>query len=108
MCSYEALQRQRSNACRCTSDQVQLREKGTEGRKQRAERYDLRHKFWEGVVRCAKEKGGRHANIKPGSYGWIGAGSGMRGLGLNLAVKQDSSKAELYIDGGDHAENKRI
>jgi hypothetical protein len=88
--------------------QVQLREKGTEGRKQRAERYDIRHKFWEGVVHCAREKGGRHANTKPGSYGWIGAGSGIRGLGLNLAAKQESSKAELYIDRGDRDENKSI
>jgi hypothetical protein len=88
--------------------QIQLREKGSEGRKQRAERYDIRKKFWEGVVAHAKEKGGRHANIKPGTYSWIGAGSGIRGLGLNLAVKQQTSKAELYIDRGDRDENKAI
>ena len=88
--------------------QIQLREKGSEGRKQRAERYDIRKKFWEGVVACAKEKGGRHANIKPGSYNWIGAGSGIRGLGLNLAVGQLSCQAELYIDRGEREENKSI
>jgi Domain of unknown function (DUF4268) len=88
--------------------QIQLREKESEGRKQRAERYDIRKKFWEGVVASAKEKGGRHANIKPGSYSWIGAGSGIRGLGLNLAIKQQTSKAELYIDRGDREENKSI
>lgn len=88
--------------------QIQLREKGNEGRKQRAERYDIRKKFWEGVVTDAKGKGGRHANIKPGSYSWIGAGSGIRGLGLNLAVKQQTSTAELYIDRGDRSENKSI
>jgi Domain of unknown function (DUF4268) len=88
--------------------QIQLREKGSEGRKQRAERYDIQKKFWEGVVAYAKEKGGRHANIKPGTKFWIGAGSGIRGLGLNLAVKQQTSKAELYIDRGDRAENKSI
>lgn len=78
--------------------QIQLREKGNEGRKQRAERYDIRKKFWEGVVADAKGKAGRHANIKPGSYSWIGAGSGIRGLGLNLAVKQQTSDAELYTE----------
>jgi hypothetical protein len=88
--------------------QIQLREKGNEGRKQRAERYDIRKKFWEGVVADAKGKGGRHANIKPGSYSWIGAGSGIRGLGLNLAVKQQTSDAELYIDRGERSENKSI
>jgi hypothetical protein len=91
-----------------TEYQVQLREKGTEGRRQRTERYDIRHKFWEGVVLCAKEQDGLHANIKPGRHGWLGTGSGIRGLGLNLAVKQESSEAELYIDRGDHDENKRI
>jgi Domain of unknown function (DUF4268) len=88
--------------------QVQLREKGSEGRKQRAERYDIRQKFWEGVVACAKEHDGRHANIKPGKYAWIGAGSGIGGLGFVLAVTQDSGKAELYIDRGDRDENKSI
>ena len=88
--------------------QVQLREKGNEGRKLRAERYDLRKKYWEGVVALAKETEGRHANIKPGSYHWIGSGSGIRGLGLNLAITQQAANAELYIDRGDHDENKSI
>jgi len=88
--------------------QIQLREKGTEGRKQRAERYDIRRKFWEGAVACAKEMGGRHANIKPGSHGWISAGSGIRGLGFNLVVRQRESNAELYIDRGEREENKSM
>jgi hypothetical protein len=88
--------------------QVQLREKGNEERKQRAERYDLRKKYWEGVVALAKETSGRHAHIKPGRYHWIGAGSGVRGLGLNLALTQQSANAELYIDRGEHDENKSI
>lgn len=88
--------------------QIQLREKGSESRKQRAERYDIRQKFWEGVVAIAKEQHGRHANIKPGKYAWIGAGSGIRGLGLNLVITQEDGKAELYIDRGDRDENKSI
>ena len=88
--------------------QVQLREKGKEERKQRAERYDLRKKYWEGVVALSKETSGRHANTKPGSYHWIGAGSGIGGLGLNLVVTQQAANAELYIDRGEHDENKSI
>jgi hypothetical protein len=34
--------------------------------------------------------------------------SGIRGLSLNYVVNQDSSDAELYIDRGEQAENKRI
>jgi Domain of unknown function (DUF4268) len=88
--------------------QIQLREKGTEGRKQRAERYDLRKKFWQGVVNVSKESGGPHAERSPVSYGWLGAGSGIRGLGLNLAVTQQYSVAELYIDRSSKEENKAI
>jgi hypothetical protein len=88
--------------------QVQLKEKDNEGRKQRAERYDIRRRYWEGVVAVAKQQAGRHANIKPGSYSWIGAGSGIRGLPLTLAVTQQTANAELYIDRGDRDENKSI
>ena len=34
--------------------------------------------------------------------------SGIRGLALNLAVKQQTSKAELYIYRGTRDENKSI
>jgi len=42
--------------------------------------------------------------------GTIGSaqGSGIRGLGLNLAVGQLSCQAELYIDRGEREENKSI
>lgn len=88
--------------------QVQLREKEQVGRKKRAERYDVRHKFWEGLVAVCRARKSRHANIKPGSYHWLGASSGIRGLGLNYVVVQEYGIVELYIDRGDAAENKRI
>ncbi len=88
--------------------QVQLRQKEQVGRKQRAERYDLRLTFWEGLVAIARSRKTRHANIKPGAYHWLGAGSGIRGLGFNYVINQEYGVAELYIDRGDAAENKRI
>jgi hypothetical protein len=88
--------------------QVQLREKEQQGRRQRAERYDIRQKFWEGVVAIAREHQTRHANIKPGHYGWIGASSGVRGLNLNYVIGQEQGAVELYIDRGDGTENKQI
>ena len=61
--------------------QVQLREKGSEGRKQRAERYDIRQKFWEGVVAIAKEHNGRHAkHDREGEILADDVGHGARGL----------------------------
>ena len=39
---------------------------------------------------------------------WLGAGSGIRGLGFNYNIAQDCGAAELYIDRGETEENKRI
>ncbi len=88
--------------------QVQLREKEQVGRKKRAERYDVRLKFWEGLVAIARSRKTRHANIKPGVANWISATSGIRGLGLNYVIVQEYGIAELYIDRGEVTENKRI
>jgi hypothetical protein len=88
--------------------QVQLREKEQVGRKKRAERYDVRLKFWEGLVAITRNRKTRHANIKPGSFSWMGASSGIRGLGFNYVIVQEYGVAELYIDRGDTTENKRI
>jgi hypothetical protein len=88
--------------------QIQLREKEQVGRKKRAERYDVRLKFWEGLVAVARSRQTRHANIKPGSYHWLGASSGIRGLGFNYVIVQEYGITELYIDRGEVSENKRI
>ena len=88
--------------------QVQLREKEQVGRKKRVERYDVRLKFWEGLIGVARTRKTRHANIKPGSYHWLGASSGIRGLGLNYVIVQEYGVVELYIDRGGAEENKRI
>jgi hypothetical protein len=88
--------------------QVQLRQKEKQGRKQRAERHDLRQTFWEGIVSLARSNRTRHANIKPGHHQYIGASSGVRGLNLNYVIVQEYGFVELYIDRGDAAENKAI
>ncbi len=66
----------------------------------RPDRQGLRKTFWEGLLNRPKAKTSRHANISPGEAGWIGAGSGVRGLSLNFVVGQDESRVELYIDRG--------
>lgn len=88
--------------------QVQLREKEQVDRKKRAERYDVRLKFWEGLVAVARSRNTRHANLKPGSYHWLGASSGTRGLGFNYVIVKEYVITELYIDRGEVVENKRI
>jgi hypothetical protein len=91
-----------------TAYQVQLREKEQKGRKDRAERYGLRLRFWQGLLACAKSRTPLHSNISPGEYHWIGTSSGVRGLNLNYVIRQDEGSVELYIDRGDSETNKRL
>jgi hypothetical protein len=70
--------------------QVQLREKEQVGRRKRAERYDVRQRFWEGLIAVARERNTRHANIKPGAASWLraSAGVGCRGAGARSAERK--------------------
>jgi hypothetical protein len=70
--------------------------------------YEIRLHFWEWLVAVARERRTRHANIKPGPYHWLGASSGVRGLGFNYVIVQEHGVTELYLDRGDATENKRI
>ena len=71
-------------------------------KKELAERYDIRRKWWETLVSRPEAK--LHAHISPGIYSWIGTSSGIRGLNLNYAVTQDECSAGLYIDRGKDSE----
>ena len=48
--------------------QVQVREKEQRGRQERAERYGIRKRFWQGLLSRAAAKTPLHANISPGEY----------------------------------------
>lgn len=82
----------------------------TPNRKSVPERFDIRERFWTGLLEVAARKTTLHANVSPGQYGWIGAGSGRRGLGLVYAVREHHTQVELYIDRGKDRdrENKAI
>ncbi len=89
--------------------QVQVREKEQRGRQERAERYGIRFKVWQQLLRHASGRTQLHANISPGEYAWVGAGSGIRGLGFNYVIRKDDATVELYIDRGagqDEANNQ--
>ena len=89
--------------------QIQIREKEQVEKRKRAERYDERLRFWQGLVAVARSQKTRYANIKPGSHGALGSGgTGMRGFGFNFVIVKENCTVELYIDRGDKAENKRI
>jgi hypothetical protein len=79
-------------------------------KKEIAERYGIRKRWWTTLIERSARVNKLHAHITPGEYSWIGASSGIRGLGLNYVVTQDECAAELYIDRGKDAEeeNKAI
>lgn len=81
-----------------------------EKKKEMADRYDIRERFWTALLDKAKTKTKLHANITPGQFSWVGASSGKRGLNLNYAVRKHDTQVELYIDRGKDAEqeNKAI
>jgi predicted type IV restriction endonuclease len=77
---------------------------------EKAERYGLRKRFWEGLLSRPDVKSTRHADLSPVDSGWIAAGSGLRGMPLVYVVKQEEGRVELFIDrgAGKTVENKRI
>ncbi|MGB2842920.1 MAG: DUF4268 domain-containing protein [Halobacteriota archaeon] len=77
-----------------------------EKKKEMAERYPLRHKFWKELLEKAKEKTKLHAQISPGQYSWIGTGAGKSGLGYNYSVIKHEGQVELYIDRGKDSEDE--
>jgi hypothetical protein len=79
-------------------------------KKELAERYGIRKRWWTQLIERAAAVLKLHAHITPSEYSWIGASSGTRGLNFNYFVTQDECGAELYIDRGKdlEAQNKAI
>jgi Domain of unknown function (DUF4268) len=84
---------------------AESREAG-EAKKERAERYQIRRRFWTALLEAAKQKTRLHAGVSPGDYSWVGAGAGKAGLVYNYDVTQHGSMVELYIDRGRGAEDE--
>jgi len=81
-----------------------------QAKKEFAERYEIRHRWWTQLIERSIKFTKLHAHITPGEYTWIGTSSGIRGLNLNYVVTQDDCSVELYIDRGKdaQAENESI
>lgn len=79
-------------------------------KKDLAERYTLRYRWWSKLLEYSKTKTKLHTNISPGEYSWLGTSAGKRGLGLNYSVTKTDNNIELYIDRGKDSdkENKVI
>jgi hypothetical protein len=88
--------------------QTKIKAKEQEGRQHRAERHDLRYKFWTGLLEYARTRTSLHAQRSPTVHNWIGGSSGKRGYTYNYGVREDESQVELYIDLGTGQEAKNL
>lgn len=75
-----------------------------QAKKDIAERYGIRNRWWTQLIETSKKYNKLHAHITSSDYSWIGAGTGVRGLPLNYVVTQNDCAVELYIDRGKDAE----
>lgn len=78
------------------------------GAEAQAGRHMVRMKFWTKLLQVMNSKNATFSNISPQRQSWISAGSGMRGISLNFSATRTYGRAEIYIDRGDHDENKSI
>lgn len=81
-----------------------------QAKKEIAERYIIREKFWILLLGLVKQKTKLHGNISPTQHNWLGTSSGKQGLGYNYVLRKDGAQVELYIDRGKgkDVENKEI
>ena len=81
-----------------------------ETKKEIAERYLIRKRWWATLIERSTAVSKTHAHITPGEHGYISASSGVRGLSFNYVVMKDECRVEIYIDRGKDAdqENEQI
>jgi hypothetical protein len=84
--------------------QIQIKEKEQKVRRERSENYP-NYKFWESLIRLAKEKSNLHDNLAPSPRGSIRL-KNTRGLKFIYVANNYDSRIELYIKRGDSALNK--
>src|SRR5262249_43811716 len=73
---------------RCLDDASKRFTKTKSGGPDQHEPDSLRSRFWETLLSRPKVKSTRHANIAPGEFSGISAGSGVRGLPFVYAVQK--------------------
>lgn len=71
-------------------------------KKELAERYTIRKKFWIRLLETARDNTQLHASISASQHGWIGTSAGVSGLGFNYTIRRQDGGVELYIDSDHH------
>ena len=71
-------------------------------------RYQLRRKFWKGLLDKSNRKTKLFARISPSMDSWISTGAGKSGLSYAYVIRIDGARVELYISTKEKSTNKRI
>jgi hypothetical protein len=80
--------------------QTQIGVKQAADRKERAERHDLRYRFWARLLDAARLRTTLHANRSPQDGSWIaGGGIGRKGFSLSYVTRKQDGQVELKIEG---------
>jgi hypothetical protein len=79
--------------------QTQIGAKQAAQRKERAERHELRYRFWASLLDAAKPQTNLHATRSPSDDSWVWGGIGRTGFGLNYVIRQRDGQVELKLDG---------
>lgn len=66
-----------------------------ETKKEIAERYLIRKRWWTRLIERSAAVTKTHAHITPSEHGWIAASAGVRGLSFNYVVMQDECRTRL-------------
>jgi hypothetical protein len=72
-----------------------------EGATKEINRHKVLREFWTKIIKATATKTSLFQNISPGTKGFIGAGSGLRGVGFYFGAGRTYCRTELYIDRGD-------
>jgi Domain of unknown function (DUF4268) len=90
-----------------TGPSDETREVG-ETKKEIADRYVIRRRFWESLLERAREKTALYNTLSPTNDNWIAVSSGNPGISFQTSITQHESTVQLVIDRRDVAENQRI
>ncbi|MFM7201823.1 MAG: DUF4268 domain-containing protein [Myxococcota bacterium] len=61
-------------------------------------RYGERREFWRELLAHARQRTTLFSRVNPSRDSWLGTGAGKTGLSYNFVVKQEETRAELYIN----------
>lgn len=79
-----------------------------ERKKEMAERYNIRERFWSQLLAYSKTQTKLHSTISPSRHNWIGTGAGLSGLAYNYSITQHEANIELYIDKGKEMDEQNL